>query len=345
MKYRYFLLLVCFFIVGIINAQTDFRPGYIIKMQGDTTFGEIDYRGDLLMGEYCYFRISEQEDAVNYSPEEIIAYRFTDDKYFVSRDVFGRKYFLEYLINGEVDIFYLREEKADHYFIEKEGKDLLELPYEETYIRNKDNMGYIHRSKKHIGILNIYMNDAQDFQKNIAGIGKPNHENLIKLAKDYHNNVCEDDMCIVYKKEIPIVKLDFEVLGGIINFAHLEDLNDINYFQTGAVMYITMPGLNEKMYIKVGVLVATPQKLNGDKYRHLRIPLHIGYIAPKTYAVRPYASIGIYSPSYTIGARVKLNKKIYVGIQANASYSPDKFPLIPEELFHRSLLANVFIDL
>ena len=146
MKLKKLVLLGLIFITGIINAQTDFRPGFIIKAEGDTIFGEIDYRGDLLMGEVCRFRLSERSYTVEFSPNDIIAYRFTDSKFYISKEVNGRKVFLEFLINGQVNIYYLRDVKSDYYFLEREGEKLIELPYEEG-IRYKKNGNLISEKK------------------------------------------------------------------------------------------------------------------------------------------------------------------------------------------------------
>ena len=345
MKLKKLVLLGFIFINGLINAQTDFRPGFIIRAEGDTIFGEIDYRGDLLMGEVCRFRLSERSYAVEFSPNDIIAYRFTDSKFYISKKVNGSKVFLEFLINGQVNIYYLREEKGDHYFLEKEGEKLTELPYEEGVRYKKDGTSYIYKSKQHIGILNIYMQDAPDFQSRIAGIGKPEHESLIKLAKDYHNKVCEGEKCVIYQRKLLFVKVNFGIVGGIINYANLEDLNDKYYIQSGVLIHFSMPRTNEKMYLKTGLLVSNVEKLNGDKYRYIRVPVHLGYLAPKTYKVRPFVSIGLFSPSYTGGLMIKLYKKLNIGLQANVNFFSGKFPLAPKELYNYSILTNIYIGL
>jgi len=56
---------------GLLYAQTVFKPGYVIKEAGDTIFGEIDYRGDLLMNNRCRFRVSKNYDENEYSPYDI----------------------------------------------------------------------------------------------------------------------------------------------------------------------------------------------------------------------------------------------------------------------------------
>jgi len=345
MKSRHLVIFVFIILSGVINAQTDFRPGYIIKSEGDTVFGELDYRGDQLMCELCKFRLSPQADEITYFPKDIFAYRFTNNKYFISREIKGKKVFLEFLINGQVDIYYLRNEEGDYYFIEKEGERLTELPYEEVVSRTNDGIRFTNKSKKHIGILNIYLQDAIDFQNRISKTGKPEHESLIKLAKDYHNNVCEGEECIIYQKKVPFVKINYGLVGGVVNFANLDDLNDKFYVTGGALFYFSMPRSNEKMFLMTGILLSNVEKLNGEKYIYVNIPVHIGYMAPKAYKIRPFVSVSLFSPSYSGGFMIKLNKKLSVGVHANARFSSGKFPLVPKELFNHSFLSSLYIDL
>ena len=61
MGLRKFVLFGLLILTGVLNAQSDFRPGYIISTTGDTIFGEIDYRGDLSMSNVCRFKNGENE--------------------------------------------------------------------------------------------------------------------------------------------------------------------------------------------------------------------------------------------------------------------------------------------
>ena len=66
-----------------MSAQTDFKSGYIIDLKGDTIFGQIDYRGDVLMSKVCKFK-DDQDKITEFAPNEIAAFRFTDSKYYVA---------------------------------------------------------------------------------------------------------------------------------------------------------------------------------------------------------------------------------------------------------------------
>lgn len=190
---------------GLLNAQTDFRPGYIVENSGDTIFGYIDYRGDLLMSSICRFKDTDNTIKV-FSPYEIMAYRFIDSKLFVSRKVNDKNVFLEYLIKGKINIYFMRDASGGHYYIDKENVELTEIPYEERIIYLYE-VPFNHKSSKHIGVLSYLMQDAPEFKSRIESITKPDHQNLIKLAEDYHNTVCKDEECVIYQKSVPLIKI------------------------------------------------------------------------------------------------------------------------------------------
>jgi len=346
MKIKGLVFFSLLFAIGVIQAQPDFRPGYIVKGTGDSLSGEIDYRGDVMMGTSCCFKPKDAKTGIRYSPDEIIAYRFYNSRYYVSKEgLDGRKVFLEFLIKGKVSIYYLRDEKGDHYFIEKDGLNMVEIPYEEG-IKEKDNSSYFYKSKTHIGLLNVFMQDAPDLKAEIARIDRPGHENLIKLVKDYQNEVCKDDKCIIYEKQEPFVKINYEILTGITNFEGDEDIKDKNYFQGGLLIHIWMPGVNEKLYFETGLLVSQFDHTDGTKGVFPKIPFHIGYMAPKSYKVRPFASIGLISPSYSGGLMFRLNHTISFGFQSYVNFtSSDALFFVPEELYNYSFLASTFIEL
>ena len=100
MKLKNLIKLLFLFLFGGLNAQTDFRPGYIIETTGDTLYGDIDYRGDLLMGKLCKFR-DKHKNITEYAPSNLSSFRFIDSKYFTSKEVNGKNIFLEYLLKAE----------------------------------------------------------------------------------------------------------------------------------------------------------------------------------------------------------------------------------------------------
>lgn len=335
-----------------MNAQTDFRPGYVIEKSGDTLYGNIDYRGDLLMSSICKFKNTDNI-IHDYYPDDILAYRFIESKYYVSREVNQRKVFLEYLIKGKVSIYYMRDEKGDHYYLDKDNVGLTEMPYEEG-IKYIDDKEVFHESKIHIGLLNYYMQDAPEFQSRIQTIKKPEHKNLIRLAEDYHNSVCKDEKCIIYEKQLPPLKINLEIVSGIVKIEKVFGIRadsiyapgfvDKYYFQNGIIANFCLPRFDERWYFRTGLLFSRPKNENLKSY-YIKVPVHVGYLAPKTFRIRPSVSIGLFSPSYSGGFAVRINKKINLGIQSWINFGYNKFIWIPSQLYNYSILGNLYIDL
>lgn len=343
MNLRKLILLILLFSVEIAYAQTDFRPGYIIKASGDTIHGAIDYRGDLIMSSTCRFKNAHNQ-VEEYSPADIIAYRFIDSKFYVSKIVNNKKVFLEYLIKGKVNVFYMRDDHGDHYYLSKEDEVLVEIPYEES-IRYVNNTQVLYKSSNHIGLLNYFMQDAPELKSRIDRMKEPGHHNLIKIAEEYHYAVCDDEQCIIYEKHQPLLKVNLEIIAGVVNFYDKSlDLKDKAYFKTGMIAHFWMPRTNEKIFMKVGILYSRLEKLEGEEYNYVRIPLHIGYMAPTTYKVRPSFSFGVLSPSYSGGLMTKVSKNINVGVQGWADFYFKKIPWIPSQLRSYAMMGNVYIE-
>jgi hypothetical protein len=346
MKYKCFLIALSL-TECLIQAQTNFKPGYIIKTNNDTVYGEIDYRGDLLMGEVCTFKPKGLNEETKFSPNDIAGFRFIDSKYFISKEINEKKVFLEFLIKGKINIYYLRDINGDHYFLEKEGIKISELPYEEV-IKYKDGTPYLYESTRHMGVLNAFTQDAPGFQTRIEQIKKPEHRNLIKLAEDYHNKVCQGEKCIIYEKDIPLFKVNAEISAGIAKY-YYTTLDNKNHAQAGILVYVWMPRINENMFLRTGALYSSI-RFNGKKYLLIKIPLQIEYVYPKG-IIRPKAAFGVnlYKPIWqtlaiTGGLDIKVYKALYVSLNCDFDFVPDEnFGLLPRDFFSYSILPGLYL--
>lgn len=328
------LLIVFLFPIGLLYAQTDFRPGYVITNSNDTLYGEIDYRGDLLMGQVCKFRTNTHE-IIEYTPYDIAAYRFPNNKYFVSKEVAGKKVFLEFLIKGQANIYYMRDETGDYYFIDKDNVPLIEIPYWEG-IREIEGRRYFYATETHLGILYQYMQDAPDIHMQIKQMKKPEHKTLIKLAENYHNAVCTDgSSCIVFEKKQPFTKVAMDVVGGKMYYK-----NEGSSFIGGILLNFWMPRVNENIYFRTGLSYSQYEDINGyfntKQIRSLyNIPLMLEYIYPKS-IIRPKAAFGTalyYNQGLAIigtcmgGFNIMLGSSIGFSFEYNLNFYPDS-PLL-----------------
>ncbi|HUW07656.1 MAG TPA: hypothetical protein VMW01_15515 [Williamwhitmania sp.] len=349
MKRRGLLILGFVFITGILAAQKNFRPGYVIKAAGDTLIGEIDYRGDLLMGKICGFKTNAAADEVTYTPADIVGYRFNDGKYYVSKEVNGKMVFVEYLVKGYLNLYYLRDDNGDHYFLRKGDTDLVEIPYEEG-IRVKDGKEYFYKSTKHIGVLNYFTQEVPELQSRIASMRTLDHDNLKKLVENYNNKVGKDQACIVFEKVRPSLKVELEVLGGVASYTSDLNLSNKNYFQMGVIGHFWMPRTSEKIYCRTGIIWSHVDEINLGSRILYYIPVQLEYVYPKG-IVRPRFAFGFtFSPevqsfSYMGGVDIKLHKSVSLGLSVDVNIKPNDFFVISDNIRSLSVMCGLAIKL
>ena len=353
--------LVLTFFSLFLQAQTYFKPGYVIKSEGDTLFGEVDYRGGARMSRICTYRHSAKDSVRRFSPDELLGYRFPESKYYVSKLVDGKKVFLEYLVNGRVSVYYLKDERdEDHYYIEKEGLGLAEIPYVEG-TKEKEGLDYLYQSTRHIGVLTYYMQDAQGLQPEILKLKKPDHDNLITLAKDYHNAVCKDDKCIIYAKKMPLFKVGFEAVIGHM-FVDEYMFGKYNFQQAGIFAHIWMPMVNENLFLKTGIIFPVGKTKysadsgsipsQGDSLLSGLVSFQIEYVYPHG-IIRPKFAIGTNLPFLTIdltpGVNVKLTKWLFWTANFNIGLLPctpsDSNTILKFSLYTTSFTTGLYLNL
>ena len=86
-------------------AQTNPKPGYVIKNNGDTIRGNIDFRTNEKLSKQCVFWADGESGGMTYKPGDIEGFRFDNGgKYFVTRrlNVTGEPelYFAEFMVQG-----------------------------------------------------------------------------------------------------------------------------------------------------------------------------------------------------------------------------------------------------
>ena len=158
---------------------------------------------------------------------------------------------MQFLIKGQINLYAYNggDGSYTHFCLEKEDMPLSELIYGEDTIY-EDGKLIMHQTKTHIGLLSFYMQDAPDLQPQIESIKKPTHNELLKLAKNYHYAVClEGDDCIVFEEKKPFFKLSIEAVIGVVNHR-----NDDTHPYGGALCNIWVPRVNEKLYLRTGLL-------------------------------------------------------------------------------------------
>lgn len=249
-----------------ITAQSEFKEGYIIKNNKDTIYGFLDYKRNTVNAKKCIFRTDINSENQIFSPEDINSYRFKNSKFYISKSLKiegkTKQLFLEYLINGIVDVFYYRDNDGEHYLIDDGSGNLYELKNEEKEVI-LERTTYIRETKEYIGLLKNIFKESPTVMKRVENI-ELNHKSLIKITNDFHNEVCSDQACIIYEKRLPKSKRGFGLiirLNGNLFSQTREFIDELYYLENskfGFNVYPTvgvfykkgMPYINERLFIQ-----------------------------------------------------------------------------------------------
>ncbi|MDN3641854.1 outer membrane beta-barrel protein [Lutimonas halocynthiae] len=300
-----------------IYSQNDFRKGYIITNEKDTINGLVDYREGNTKYKTCYFKLDENEDLTNYDSNQILGYRYIDDKVFVSKEVTKENNakgngFFEILTRGNVLLY----RYFGTFYIQKEDEKLHELTNEPVkyYIDGKE---YIKNSNRHIAVLSYLLSDCPSIKDKISKV-KYSERQLTELIEAY--NKCSGQASISFKEGKPWFKTHFGLSIGY-NFSKLNfssDLNNTEYLTSGFdYANSIMPGLyfdflspriHERIAVHVGLAYLSSTYTSNSKIEsytnernyitmdleQLKIPLGFKYVFSEK-NITPYINLGISS--------------------------------------------------
>lgn len=267
MKYVFKIMFFLAFLnlsIPFCFSQKNLKEGFIIKTGFDTVYGYIDYRGDVYNSEKCVFYDNQESKPVTFLPGDIIAYRFTGDRYYVSRHIKTgneeKNVFLEYLVNGITNLYFLEDLNGEHFFVEK-GNDLYELTNNITIIK-QGNDQYFKESNLYKGLLRVIYSDSQEIIPKINS-ARFDRRSMVNLSEKYHNLVCTDRECIIYEKSKKEAQLDFGPVARI-EFHHsvykkfLEPFGSANstFLMVGMAANIRLLSINEKMNFGIKAMVS-----------------------------------------------------------------------------------------
>ena len=343
-----FVIVMLIFSANTLFAQIQFRQGYVITLTGDTLFGEIDYQDNDVLARQCRFRENPQSQSQIFTPFDIAGYRFTDGKYFISKNIDNTQYFVEYLLNGVINLYTLHDEKkATHFYIEKEGIGLNEIPYENKVLRVED-ANYAFSTTKHIGILQYYMQDAGELNSQIATIKEPTRRNLLKLTENYHNVVCDSVSCIIYEKKMQRVRVNPQLIFGATHLSGKAIPDKNLYMPTyGLLCHISFPFASDKIYLKTGFFNFLYKNTS-----YCVIPLQLEYIYPIG-VVRPRISAGLnltgfpftrFEPAISTGLWFMVNKKISITADYDLGFN-NFFAIGGSNYLLHTVYAGIRIDI
>jgi hypothetical protein len=292
------------------TAQEEFLKAYIIDKSMDTVFGEIDNKGYNDASLFCDFRLNKNENTKRYYPNDLYGYRFNDGKYYVAKQISINSkdtvFFFEYLINGELDVFFRQDGFENHYYVSLSDNDLRELKYIKEYVYKGDKK-YVKENKQYEILLQYLAKDYPVLLSKVKRIAEPDHDNLIDFAKEYHELTCKDGNCIIYEKKRPR-NVKIEMMGHINHFVNPDILSEKPFYPScGVNVLFQQSKSRERFYVGLGIAYPYPIFFaREEKIRFIfSIPLSFYYLHPKQ-GLSPFFS-------YTVNCPFFLNHSLKAG--------------------------------
>ena len=142
-----------------LSAQKDFRAGFAVLSNGDTLHGFVNYGSPKRNISLCQFRPDKNSSVVEYKPDQLLAYGFTGDKFYESRNYSSsegvKKVFMEIVVKGKLSIL----KYGVQFYVQKAPGDLVELKTEQ---KEKKVNGVIEviTVNSFVGVLNSITQDC-----------------------------------------------------------------------------------------------------------------------------------------------------------------------------------------
>jgi hypothetical protein len=185
-----FILFYTLFPAMAAMAQHDFRPGYIVTYNNDTLHGQIDYAPMKINSIMCNFRPDSTSPVKIYSAKDIKGYAFISGKHCVAKNISINDkpvlYFLEYIVKGEVNLYYLKISRFEYYFLERAG-----IMYE----LSNDNIPYME------GRI-TYTKESEEYKRVLLSVFKDTPDIAGEIQHTYFTRKSLTDLMITYHELI-----------------------------------------------------------------------------------------------------------------------------------------------
>ncbi|HMP99214.1 MAG TPA: outer membrane beta-barrel protein [Cyclobacteriaceae bacterium] len=316
MRHLYILLFIS--LANICFAQR-FSPGYIIQ-KGDTIRGYVQDKDVNRSHASCTFKRDMNGTATDYKPFDIDGYGIENFKVYASRKMQVNDStivdgFAEFIVHGNVNFFIYKSQ----FFAEKDGA-IKELRITRTIVYQGNEQKMLKRNEYH-GVLASMMTDCPDFTPRIFETALTQNK-LEVLISDYNKCVNPTNV-IIYKENIPNVKLSFGLSGAylFLNWGgnlleneyptyDLDALRSSSSFAAGAFIEATFPRFSKKMSLRTELLWMSAAQFNSTKtistptpnenlttqievgFSAIKIPVLVKYNFSPGNKIEPFVNLG-----------------------------------------------------
>jgi hypothetical protein len=306
-----------------LYAQS-YRPGFIVKAEGDTAQGLVKYREGKRRYKSCVFKANEASDPQEFKPGDIIAYGITNDAVYESRSFIDDKNkeikaFAEVLSHGKLSLY----EYRDMLFLEKEKGDLKRLAIETSDPGVGGVVGERRTttaSTKHLVLLNSLTYDCPVPEELLMKVLKKiNSPNVIAIVEAY-NNCKEPNSSITYRQNKPWLAIEKGLLIGTHTASLKRDgpysIKDANFpvkhnIIVGGHLNLNSPRRSEKLSLQLDAFFSKEHYLGYNEEHGPLITFR------NDYDIKMSRLAAVVMARYTLANWKKANPYLAVGTSHN----------------------------
>lgn len=311
-------------------GQTNFRPGYVLPLTGDTLRGEVDARGAQRNARLARFRAAPDAAVTEYGPRQLRGYGVTGDRLYRTEkvmlndslprpvlpnamlDTVRRAAFLEVLVQGPASLLYLRDERNnDHYYLQMQGQPAQELVQTTRKVEEAGGT-YQRKSDEFRRTLAGAMQACMAVQSAITTV-RYNQNGLLQIVRRY--NECVGGTSVTPAGAPRKTHVQLGIVAGAerseLEITQNPPLRPESTTMQGGIqpvfglaLGIHLAGVNKNLSARLEALYEKQRYESevrvGNQYRvaltSIRFPLLVRYTYPKG-SIRPFAQVG-YSFAY-----------------------------------------------
>jgi len=254
-----FIRVILFLLVAIgAQAQSDYRPGFVVMNNGDTVTGFVKYHVRSLHEKECTFKRDKEGTSTRYLPDELTGYGFKSGRLYVTRTIpiegVDRKVFLQQLQSGRASLYY-HDEK---YYIEKDSLFQLPVP-KKREVKYKDGT-YLAEDKLYAGLLNVVFADCP------VALKRPAYEmRWINNAVEAYNRCNGSEQ--PRQTPSPWTKINWQLFGGAKYITGDPETISSSVFPfAGASLELSSPALNDKVFLSMELMYFKYYRQTSNEY-------------------------------------------------------------------------------
>lgn len=286
-------------IAHVSFSQSNYLPGYVISLSGDTLSGFVDYRNWSKNPDEIQFKNQLDGEAIHYTPTDVIEFKVKNEIYVSgiidasispiqtnlletgpSPHIRVDTTFLQTLILGNKSLYhYKTPEGLDNFYIMKQDSTFDLLVYKKYLVEGGEQAS--HENKRYLGQLALYLTDCPAIHTKFSTTSYRDNS-LVNLFRYYYENTKQE---IRFQKRKEKITTQIGFLAG----ASITTLE----FASGSFKDIVNATYEPSLDFSTGVFFEFVFPRNQGKWSVCTEMLYSSYTAKGTY--KEIESVNIYS--------------------------------------------------